>query len=141
MLEQEQRVQLESFTRSQALPNALVVRAQIVLLAAEDKQNTEIAEATRMSRQTVAKWRERFVCEPGAGRSVRRVPVGTAAEHRRRTDRGDDQQDATEQTRRGDTLELSRDGGNDRTVEVDSAVGVVSLRVAATPAGVLKAIH
>ncbi len=61
VLEQEQRVQLESFTRSRALPHALVVRAQIVLLAAEGKQNTEIAEVTRMSRQTVAKWRGRFV--------------------------------------------------------------------------------
>ena len=55
VLEQEQRVQLESFTRSRALPHALVMRAQIVLLAAEGKQNTEIVEATRMSRQTVAK--------------------------------------------------------------------------------------
>jgi putative transposase len=61
VLEQEQRVQLESFSRSRALPHALVVRAQIVLLAAEGKQNKEIAEATGMSRQTVAKWRGRFV--------------------------------------------------------------------------------
>jgi len=61
VLEQEQRVQLESFSRSRALPHTLVVRAQIVLLAAEGKQNKEIAKATGMTRQTAAKWRGRFV--------------------------------------------------------------------------------
>jgi putative transposase len=61
VLEPEQRIQLESFARSRALPHALVMRAEIVLLAAEGKRNTEIAEASRVSRQTVAKWRERFV--------------------------------------------------------------------------------
>jgi putative transposase len=61
VLDQEQRTQLESFGRSRSLPHALVVRAQIVLLAAEGKKNTEIAEATGMTRQTVAKWRGRFV--------------------------------------------------------------------------------
>jgi putative transposase len=61
VLEQEQRVQLESFSRSRALPHALAVRAQIVLLAAEGKQNKQIAETTGMTRQTVAKWRGRFV--------------------------------------------------------------------------------
>lgn len=61
VLEQQQRAQLESFSRSRALPHALVVRAQIVLLAAEGKQNKEIAEATGVTRQTVAKWRGGFV--------------------------------------------------------------------------------
>jgi putative transposase len=61
VLEEQQRAQLESFSRSRALSHALVVRAQIVLLAAEGKQNKEIAETTGVSRQTVAKWRGRFV--------------------------------------------------------------------------------
>ena len=61
VLEEEQRAELESFSRSRALSHALVVRAQIVLLAAEGKQNKEIAETLRVSRQTVAKWRGRFV--------------------------------------------------------------------------------
>jgi putative transposase len=61
VLDQEQRTQLEAFSRSQCLPHALVMRAQIVLLAAEGKKNTEISEATRMSRLTVAKWRGRSV--------------------------------------------------------------------------------
>lgn len=61
MLEPEQRVQLEAFARSRALPHALVLRAQIVLSAAEGKQYRQIAEATKMSRRTVAMWRGRFV--------------------------------------------------------------------------------
>ena len=61
VLEEQQRAQLESFSRSRALSHALVVRAQIVLLAAEGKQNKEIAETIGVSRQTVAKWRGRFV--------------------------------------------------------------------------------
>jgi putative transposase len=61
VLEPLQREQLESFSRSRALPHALVMRAQIVLSAAEGKQNKQIAEATGMTRQTVAKWRGRFV--------------------------------------------------------------------------------
>ena len=61
VLDPEQRVQLEAFARSRALPHALVLRAQIVLSAAEGKQNRQIAEATKMTRQTVAKWRGRFV--------------------------------------------------------------------------------
>jgi len=62
-LEPQQRAQLESFRRSRALPHALVVRAQIVLLAAEGKANKEIAEAIGITRQTVAKWRARFVSQ------------------------------------------------------------------------------
>jgi len=61
VLEEEDRVQLESFRRSRALSHALVVRAQIVLLAAEGKQYKEIARTLGVSRQTVAKWRGRFV--------------------------------------------------------------------------------
>jgi len=61
VLEPLQREQLESFRRSRSLPHALVMRAQIVLSAAEGKQNKQIAEATGMTRQTVAKWRGRFV--------------------------------------------------------------------------------
>ena len=38
VLEHEQRVRLESFARSRAQSHALVVRAQIVLLAAADIQ-------------------------------------------------------------------------------------------------------
>jgi len=61
VLEQEQRVQLESFARSRALPHALVVRAKIVLQAATGAQSREIGRALGISRETVGKWRGRFV--------------------------------------------------------------------------------
>jgi len=83
----------------------------------------------------------RAIREPGARRVVRRIPTRTAAEHRRGTDRGDGEQDAAKQAARGDAVELSRVGGNDGTVEVDSAAGVVGLWAAATPPGVVQTIH
>jgi hypothetical protein len=62
VLEPKQRAELEAFARSRALPHTPAFRAQIVLSAAEDEENKQIAEATRMTRQTVAKWRQRYVC-------------------------------------------------------------------------------
>jgi transposase len=44
----------------------LVERASIILLAAEGKENLEIAEELEMSRHTVARWRGRFL-ELGIG--------------------------------------------------------------------------
>ncbi len=61
VLDDEQRAELRSFAASRSLPHGLVVRARIVLLAAEGKHNVEIAEEVGMSRQTVAIWRKRFL--------------------------------------------------------------------------------
>ena len=61
MLSQNQRAQLESFAASRSLSHSLVLRAQIVLQAAEGKSNNEIAASVRVSRQTVGQWRKRFV--------------------------------------------------------------------------------
>ncbi len=61
VLEEEQRTELDSFAASRSLPHGLVVRAKIVLMAADGKNNVEIAEAVGMTRQTVATWRKRFV--------------------------------------------------------------------------------
>ena len=63
VLEQEQRVLLESFARSRALPHALVVRAKIVLQAATGAQSQQIGRALGISRETVGKWRGRFVSQ------------------------------------------------------------------------------
>lgn len=60
-LKEEQRKQLESFAASRSLPHALVLRAEIVLLAATGAQTREISKKLRLSRQTVGKWRARFV--------------------------------------------------------------------------------
>ena len=61
VLDEEQRTALQSFAGSQSLPHGLVVRSQIVLLAAAGKHNGAVAQQVGMSRQTVGKWRERFI--------------------------------------------------------------------------------
>jgi len=61
LLDEQQREQLEAFSRSRSLPHGLVMRAKIVLEAAEGAQNIEIGKALGVSRYTVGKWRERFV--------------------------------------------------------------------------------
>lgn len=60
VLDPEQRAQLESLSGSLTLPHALVLRARIVLMAAEGKENIAIAEQVGMSRVSVGKWRQRF---------------------------------------------------------------------------------
>jgi putative transposase len=60
-LDDQQREQLEAFARSQSLPHGLVMRARIVLEAADGAPNVEISKALGVSRYTVGKWRERFV--------------------------------------------------------------------------------
>jgi hypothetical protein len=44
-----------------------VVRAKAILLAAEGRQNKEIAQLIDMPRQVVSKWRKRFFYERLAG--------------------------------------------------------------------------
>jgi transposase len=59
-LEPAEREQLESFSRSRTLSHALVIRAQIVLRAAEGEGNIPIARSLKTTRETVGKWRKRF---------------------------------------------------------------------------------
>lgn len=66
MLTKEQLSQLQTFARGRRVPQRLVERANIILLAAEGKENLEIAEQLQISRHTVARWRERFL-ELGVG--------------------------------------------------------------------------
>lgn len=65
-LNEDQRSQLRNFARGRKVPQRLVERASIILLAAEGKQDVTIAEELGMSRHTVARWRRRFV-ELGVG--------------------------------------------------------------------------
>ncbi len=62
----ERRV-LEAMARQYTLPYRDVVRAKIVLLAAEGLENTEIAGRLDMPRPIVSKWRQRFFRERLAG--------------------------------------------------------------------------
>jgi putative transposase len=61
VLSEEQKAQLESFAASRSLPHAQVERAKIVLKAAAGMQNIQIAEQLSTTRETVGKWRKRFV--------------------------------------------------------------------------------
>jgi len=61
VLDQLQRTQLESLSRSRAIPHGLVQRVKIVLHAAEGLSNTVIAERLKMSKPSVGKWRQRYL--------------------------------------------------------------------------------
>src|SRR3954468_21001161 len=61
VLSDEERDQLERWTRRRTSAQALALRARIVLLAAEGLRNTEIAQRLGISRPPVTKWRNRFV--------------------------------------------------------------------------------
>lgn len=61
VLTPEQSNQLNSLATSRSLPHALVMRARLILMAAEGLKNIDIARNVGMSRETVGKWRKRFV--------------------------------------------------------------------------------
>ena len=56
-----ERAQLESWTRRRTSAQALALRARIVLLAADGLNNIEVAARLGVARNTVAKWRTRFL--------------------------------------------------------------------------------
>lgn len=57
----EQRQTLEAWVRAQNTPQSVVLRAKIVLLAAEGLSNVQVARKTGASRPTVILWRQRFL--------------------------------------------------------------------------------
>ena len=59
-LSDEERSVLESMARSYTLPYWQVVRAQMVLLAAQGLRNDQIAERLNCRREVVSQWRKRF---------------------------------------------------------------------------------
>lgn len=70
----EERKILERRSRQYTLPHRDVIRAKIVLLAAEDLENKEIGERLDLRREIVSKWRKRFFKErlPGLEDQPRR---------------------------------------------------------------------
>lgn len=56
----EERGVLEARARKYTLPYREVIRAKIVLLAAEGLENKRIAERLDITRPDVSKWRKRF---------------------------------------------------------------------------------
>ena len=67
VLDEEQRQTLESLARSYTLPYWQVVRAQMVLMAAEGLGNDEIARRLNCRREVVSQWRKRFFEQGVAG--------------------------------------------------------------------------
>ena len=67
VLSAEQRETLTRWSRGRRTPSRLVLRAKVVLLAAEGAQNKDIAGRLSMTRPTVGLWRTRFVQNGIAG--------------------------------------------------------------------------
>lgn len=66
-LSRDERRVLEARSRQYTLPYRDVVRARLVLLAADGLENTEIGARLDMPRPIVSKWRQRFFRERLAG--------------------------------------------------------------------------
>ncbi|MDO8586223.1 MAG: helix-turn-helix domain-containing protein [Armatimonadota bacterium] len=63
----DEKTRLESVSRKYTASYYSVVRAKIVLLAAQGIDNDEIAARLELPRQIVSKWRKRFFEERMAG--------------------------------------------------------------------------
>jgi transposase len=61
ILSDEQRAKLEAFARGRRTPARVVLRARIVRLAAQGKQDIEIARLLSIVPRTAARWRSRFL--------------------------------------------------------------------------------
>src|SRR6266851_2858612 len=60
VLSQIDQTQLGKWVRAQFTPQQVVLRSRILLLAAEGKQDLEIASELDVNRHTPALWRKRF---------------------------------------------------------------------------------
>jgi transposase len=67
VLSNEQRTGLEAWTRGRKIPARLVLRARIILLAADGQQDLEIARLLAVVPRTAARWRARFNRDGMAG--------------------------------------------------------------------------
>ncbi len=62
-----ERSTLRAWARARSQPQRLVQRARIILMAADEVENQEIAGRLRISRPTVQLWRQRFLALRAAG--------------------------------------------------------------------------
>jgi transposase len=63
----EERVTLQRWARGRRTPVRLMQRAKMILMAAEGRQNKEIAETLGVQPSTVGRWRKRFAANGLAG--------------------------------------------------------------------------
>ena len=73
-LSQQERQTLESRARKYTLPYFTVLRARMILLAAEGQSNDQIATALSVGRDVVSLWRKRFFHQRLAGLEERPRP-------------------------------------------------------------------
>ena len=73
-LSQEERTKLKTMAQKYTAPYFSVVRAKIVLLAAQGLSNDEIGAGLDLPRQIVSKWRKRFCEQRLAGLSDQSRP-------------------------------------------------------------------
>src|SRR5260370_8501814 len=79
-LTDDEREALERWTRRPTTAQALAQRARVILACASGRTNTRVARELRLTKQTVGKWRSRFVAarldglldepRPGAPRRI-----------------------------------------------------------------------
>ncbi|HEX9879791.1 MAG TPA: helix-turn-helix domain-containing protein [Candidatus Binatia bacterium] len=85
-LSRQERLILESRARKYTLPYFTVLRARMILLAAEGWSNDQIAASLSVGRDVVSVWRKRFFYERLAGLEERprpgRPPVFPPRGHR-----------------------------------------------------------
>ena len=67
VLSDDERRTLTTWSRGRSTPARLVLRAKIVLAAAEGKTNETIAAELGTSKPTVGRWRSRFAARRTAG--------------------------------------------------------------------------
>ena len=67
VLTSEQSAKLEAYARGRRTPARVVLRARIVLLAADGKQDLKIARLLSIVPRTAARWRSRFLRDGIAG--------------------------------------------------------------------------
>jgi hypothetical protein len=67
ILTNEQQAKLEAYAHGRRTPARVVLRARIVLLAAEGRQDLEIARLLSIVPRTAARWRVRFLSDGVAG--------------------------------------------------------------------------
>jgi hypothetical protein len=87
LLSDTEREELEAMARKYTAPYFEVVRAKLILLAADGFENQVIAERLGLPRQVVSKWRKRFYThrleglsdQPRSGRPAGFSPSGSRA--------------------------------------------------------------
>jgi transposase-like protein len=67
LLSREERAELERRVACYTLPHKVVVRAKMILYAADGQSNTEIARRLETAADVVGRWRKRFFEERLAG--------------------------------------------------------------------------